>query len=786
MPEPLPRTLSALPTFHNPWFGRSEDVAAFAALVRRPGVQLVTLTGPGGVGKTRLAAEIARTVHDEFPGGVAWVSLAAIDEPALVLPTIGAAAGVREVAGHATIESIAGAIGDERVLFVLDNLEQVVDAGVEISQLLSFAPNLTVLGTSRASLRVTGEIERPISPLTNNGHVSAAALALFEDRARAVRPDFRIDDGNRAAVMEVCERLDGLPLAIELAAARIKVLSPSALLARLSNSLQVLTSGPRDAPSRLQTMRAAIAWSHDLLDAGHRALFRRLSIFVDGFTLEAAESVAPGDASEPPVIDLLASLIDQSLVVQRDLPDGDCRYVTLQTLREFGLEQLEASGESLDLRRRHAAYYTRFAEQVSRGFMTRDENRLMNRVESEMGNVRLAFETLVAEDPDSAGDVIADLWYFFGLRGRYQEGLRLLHQLDPHHGQMSDRSLGRAILATGYLYWVLGEYDRGEACFDDAIQRFSALDEPLREGIGHHGLALCWRDRGGQDDLAMNSFQRALGIFELRSPAWSTFTLSGLGGMLRRQGRYDEAIAFLERGRAAALSAGFIGGLIPILDHLGDIARECGELPVALGYYLEAIPLWAETRDPHGIADSVAGLAGVLVRFGGEPVREAIRLQAAATGLHERLGLPLATLEVDPELRRVLENGEPELIGDAWREGQSWSLDDVIRIARSIDPATRNHPASHELAAPAASAVVASITDQDFGLTARELEILAQLASGRTNAEIGEALFISARTVGTHVANIFGKLGVNTRSAAAASALRHGLVPAGSTSGPPG
>jgi predicted ATPase len=375
--------VSSSPTpdrFHNlrsplsAFIGRESEVAAVAALLHRDEVRLVTLTGPDGVGKTRLALRAAAAMATDFANRVWFVGLAPIADPALVVPAIAQVLGVREAGDEPLAARLEAFLTERRLLLVLDNFEQVAAAAPLVAELLGACPGIKVMATSRGRLRLSGEREYPVPPLSLPVLEAAAsakekatseAVRLFVDRAQAVRPDLALTAETAPAVAEICRRLDGLPLAIELAAARVKVLSPSALQARLERRLPLLTGGGQDLPARQQTMRAAIGWSHDLLPRDEQALFRRLAVFVGGFTLEAAEAVVGADGGD--IFEGIASLAAKSLLRQTEQDAAEPRYGMLETVREFGLEQLSVSGEEAATRHSHAAWYTVLAEQTWEG-----------------------------------------------------------------------------------------------------------------------------------------------------------------------------------------------------------------------------------------------------------------------------------------------------------------------------------------------------------------------------------------------------------------------------------
>jgi predicted ATPase/DNA-binding XRE family transcriptional regulator len=469
-PSGAQRRSHNLPLQFASFVGREPELAAIAARLRSPQVRLLTLTGAGGIGKTQLALQAAAGMFDNYPDGVFFVALASITDPSLVVAGIAQALGVPDAGGDLRT-TLRDFLRDKWLLLVLDNFEHLLAAASLVPALLTEAPGLNVVATSREVLRVSGEHTFPVPPLGLPSRAAVPSLEqltqyeavrLFIERAQAVKPDFQVTNANAPAVAEICQQLDGLPLAIELAAARVRHLAPEALLPRLKRRLSVLTGGARDLPARQQTLRGAIAWSYDLLTAKEQALFRRLAVFAGGCTLEGAEAVcvleetsaagkAPAHSIE--VLDSVASLVDKSLVRQPG-SGGEPRYTMLETVREYGLEQLAAAGEEPATRERHAQHYEALAQQAAPFFLRAEQLLWLARMDDELDNLRVVLQWLVNHDLRERGQHLAgSLWYFWSLHGRVSEGREWLTRLlaGPVGSVDSAQARGRALVALALI-----------------------------------------------------------------------------------------------------------------------------------------------------------------------------------------------------------------------------------------------------------------------------------------------------------------------------------------------
>ncbi len=789
-PSVSPR-VDNLPAQTTALVGREAEVGRALALLRRVDVRLATMVGPPGVGKTRLALKVAAELSPDFVDGVAFVALAPIADPGLIPSAIAQSLAIKEHGGKALLTSLKEALRERSLLLLLDNFEHVLPAAPVVADLLGTCPRLKLLVTSRATLRIYGEHEFPVQTLalpdlTRSPPLDELArnpcVELFVQRARAVRPDFALTPANARAVAEVCIRLDGLPLAIELAAARTKVLPPSLLLARLANPFDLLTGGARDRPSRQQTLRDSIAWSYDLLGPREQALFRRLAVFAGEFSLEAAEVVGQPDYKRGgengrdvagpgrDLIEDLTTLVDQSLLRQQEAANGEPRFAMLETIRAFGIEQLEAHGEATETRRRHATFFLSLAEAAESELRGPNQATWLKRLADAEDNLRAALAWALMHDHEEIGLRLAGaLWHYWEIRGSFTEGRDWLERALARGGTPTWRA--RALTGSGTMAWCQGDHAQAVVRHREALTLYRELGDK-------RGIAFALNNLGVQA-LAQGEYRQAAALYEeslaryreLDDRRWIAYVLNNLGVVAQYQGDYRRATRLYQESLEIRRELGDRQRIADVLYNLGEVAHFQGDLRRAAALYQESLELRRELGAKVGIALCLAGLASVAMIEGS--LERAARLAGALEAILGSVGVSL-----EPTERERFERANAaaraqlgEVVYAALRaEGRGAPLEEIVAYALS-EPPTISDPARGR--GRPSSAGEASYP---AGLSPREVEVLRLVARGLTDREVADALVLSPRTVGKHLQSIYDKLGVSSRSAATRFAVEHGLT----------
>ena len=813
-----PATHNNLPLQPTPLIGRKQEAERICQSLLSPDLRLLTLTGPPGVGKTRLSLHVASSLPSSFPDGIFFVNLAPISDPGLVASEIAHTLEVREVGGQSAMERLKAFLRDKRILLLLDNFEQVIEAAPVVAELAQASSGLKLLVTSRMRLHLRGEHEFQVLPLAMppldrllpiEELVKYEAIRLFVERATAIKSDFTVTDRSASAVTEICYRLDGLPLAIELAAARIKILPAQSMALRLQSTLRLLTGGDYDLPARHQTLRAAIEWSHELLNSRERTIFRRLGVFVGGCSLQAVEEMA---SPEVDALDVIGSLVDKSLVRQDEV-GGEPRFTMLETIREYAREKLEESGEAGEIRRHHALYFLELAEQAEPYLSSVEQTVWFNRLDAEHDNLRamLQWSQSTSGDPKLALRMVAVLGRFWGIRSYLQEGREWLSVvLSKVDAQERTSARGKVLTWAGWLAYFQSDYGSAHTFFEeslailreqgnkqgiayalDGLGEIAHYEGDYKTAISHYeewlsisrelgdiqGIAVALLFLGyaelrlvdiGDHALPVARLEEALTLARQTGIGYRVAeALRMLGEVAVRQGDCDRATSLLQESLGLSRELDNKWGIAASQGTLAWVALLQADHVQAIELLIESMLIRKEIGDKGGIAWCLEKLAEIANKHG--DWQRAGRLLGAAKALRDSVGSVVDSAD-QPDHERTTavihaELGE-EKFSAAWEAGHTMVLSDpsmeqAIAYALEFKVARPRPP---------------STTNDTTGLTTREREIAVLIAQSKSNAEIAEAMVITKRTVETHIGNILSKLGFTSRGQIAAWAIKNGLV----------
>jgi predicted ATPase/DNA-binding SARP family transcriptional activator/DNA-binding CsgD family transcriptional regulator len=794
-----------LPARRTSFVGREREIVEIKRSLAM--TRLLTLTGVGGSGKTRLAVEVARDLVGAFPDGVWLVELAPLSDPDLVSQAIAQTLGVRESPGQPLIDTVVEALRPKNMLLILDNCEHLVEAAARVvDTLLAGCPKVRILAASREALSVVGEVGWPVpafpvpdleSSFTVAELESFESARLFAERASEKRPGFALVPENVQPIAEICRRLEGMPLAIELAAARVRALSVGELSERLADSLKVLTGGARTQTPRQRSLKGTLDWSHDLLSGAERVLFRRLSVFAGGWTLEASEAVGSGeDVEEGEILDLLSGLVDKSLVAAEPTAGGGVRYRMLEPVRQYALEKLRQDGEVEEVRRRHAAFFLALAEDAEPQLRGPEDVGWLERLEVEHDNIRATLTWSIEHSEGEIGlRLAAALWRFWDTKGHNGEGRGWLVETLAMDGRTPVPVRAKALEGLGWMAYFQGDMAQAAAAAEEGLElgvraeigdnlastlriilgftaemqgdfeRATELHEEAlalsREAADRRAIADSLLGLGGVWSMRGDS-KRAIELFEegivVAREAGDAVILAGLllslGYELLLAGDYDRGEALNEEAAALYLERGYKSGLEFALDNLGWAALLRGDRQEAKVKYRESLVLCQEVGDQLITVESLDGLACVSVAEG-QTIRAA-KLFGAAQALRETVSRRLEPRERalrEPHLVVARSRLDEATWEAAWAEGRAMSMEQAIEYALLEEKPTS--PTSPTPKRPS--------TDESPLLTRREKEVAALVARGLSNREIAQEFHLSERTVHAHLRTILKKLGLRSR-----------------------
>jgi predicted ATPase/DNA-binding CsgD family transcriptional regulator len=814
-----------LPALRSSFVGREREMPEIRGALSA--TRLLTLTGVGGSGKTRLALEVARDLVETYPDGVWLVELAPLSEEKLVPKAMAEALEVAERPAEPLIDTLVEVIRPKNLLVVLDNCEHLLGAVARlVDKVLDSCPLLRVLATSREALGVEGEMRWPVPPLSapDPRHTRSSeelegyeSVRLFLERAKGRDPSFSLSPHNALAVAEICRKLEGIPLAIELAAARVGTLSVEQISRRLTDSLKFLTGGSKTQMPKQRTLRDTLDWSHELLSEDEKKLFGRLSVFAGGWTLEASEAVGAGEGVEQSaVLDVLSGLAEKSLVVAESIGEGGTvRYRLLEPIRQYAQEKLEEGGEGEEVRRRHAAFFLALAEEAQPRLRTLEDRQLLERLESEHDNLRAALSWALERGEAELGLRLAGaLRLYWEAHGHAGEGRRWLEEALAKDDRASVAASVRALETVGWLtLWQMdldqaeavaqegieliaevriesslaasfrtmlgfaatlrGDYEQAQELLEESLRLSREADDKVKIADALLFLGATSVDQGDHE-RAKKLWQEGLVVCQelgYTYPLPSFLTSLGYTSLL--EGDYERGAALNEEAAALLRERGFKGGSQWVLDNLGWAALLQGDHERAETFYEESLTLCKELGAKHVTSKSLEGVACV-AGIRGEAERAA-RLFGAAEALLEAVGHqhpPEEALLREPYLATTRSRLDEAAWQEAWAEGRAMSMEQAIEYALSAEEASTTTPSS---AAPTEQ-LSTPVSEHPAGLTPREVEVLGLVATGMTNVQVAQRLFLSPRTVQRHLNSVFHKLGVSSRTAATRFALEHGLV----------